>query len=77
MIRLRLLTFAFTLVTLIPLPLWLLANWFSWSMADFDCADGYWECRRHLVLPTVGGVGLALAAWGLLAWWLAREWKKY
>ncbi|MBY0306202.1 MAG: hypothetical protein K2W86_13775 [Sphingomonas sp.] len=58
------------------LCLWGVANWYEWSMADFDCADGYWECRRSLVGPVALQMGLPIAAWLVLAGLLVREWKK-
>ncbi|MBA3880052.1 MAG: hypothetical protein C0500_10090 [Sphingobium sp.] len=53
-----------------------LATLFAWTMADFDCADGYWECRKTMVGPLAMHLGLPLAAWLVLAGLLVREWKK-
>jgi hypothetical protein len=74
-IRLRLLIALFIAASF-ALALWLFANWFEWSMADFDCADGYWACRRNIVGPTVLRVGLAILFWAVPAWFLRREWKR-
>jgi hypothetical protein len=45
-------------------------------MADFDCADGYWACRRGIAGPTALRVGFGLLVWAIPAWLLLREWKK-
>jgi len=66
----------FLVVALLPLALWLFAHWFEWSMADFDCIDGYWECRRNIAGPMALRVGLAILAWVLLALLVVRQRKK-
>jgi hypothetical protein len=73
--KLRLLIVVFLAASFF-LALWLLANWFAWSMADFDCDDGYWACRREIAGPTALRVGLGLMAWAVPALLLLREWKK-
>ena len=55
----------------------LFGAWFSWSMADFDCIDGYWACRQPWLLrdgPWVAGV---ILAWIAAAVWLYRTREKF
>jgi hypothetical protein len=73
--KLKLLIVAY-LVASCVLALWLFANWYAWAMADFDCGDGYWACRRDIAGPTALRVGLALMLWVVPAFLLAREWRK-
>ena len=73
--RLKMLVTAF-IVASVLLALWLFANWYEWSMADFDCDDGYWECRRHLFGPTALRLGLPIAAWLGLIFLMRREGKR-
>jgi hypothetical protein len=73
--RLRLAILLF-LAASFALFLWLFANSFAWSMAEFDCIDGYWACRKHLIGPTVLNVSLGFLIWALLAAPLVREWYK-
>ena len=58
------------------LALWLFANWYDYSMADFDCAGSYWDCHRAVAGRVTLGVGLAVVGWGLWAGLLIRAWKK-
>jgi|GEM_PF-3122688 len=73
--KLGLLLGAFFLATCF-LALWLFANWIEWSMADFVCQKGYWECREALVWPIALRVGLSILAWGLLGLAVAWQWKR-
>ena len=66
---------AFLLATCF-LALWLFANWLQWSMADFACQRGYWECREDLIWPIALQVGLAVLGWVLLGLVVAWQWKK-
>jgi hypothetical protein len=60
------------------LMLWLLANWYEYSMSDFDCArDVAAACRRAGALRAGLHVAPALAVWGACALLLSRAWKKY
>lgn len=58
------------------LAIWLFANWIEWSMADFVCQKGYWECREGLMVPMALRVGLSILAWAVLGYFVARQWKK-
>lgn len=60
----------------LALAYWTFVNWFVWSMADFDCADGYWVCRRHLLDDVALQVGLPWLVWCGCAVALARFWKR-
>ncbi len=73
--KVRVIVMAFVLATGL-LGLWSFANWYEWSMAEFDCADGYWECRRSLIDRMALRLGLPFVAWSFLAGLLVREWKK-
>ena len=73
--KLGLLLGAFLLATCF-LAIWLFANWIEWSMADFVCQKGYWECREALVWPMALRVGLSVLAWVLLGFVVAWQWKK-
>jgi len=70
-----LLTLLFVLSAL-GLADWLFANWYVWSMADFDCDAGYWACRRPIIVSTALQCGVPLGAWIALGVLMAREWKK-
>ena len=52
------------------------ASFYTWSMADFDCFDGYFECR-HLWWGESGIiVGIAALAWlATLVWFLKTREK--
>jgi hypothetical protein len=54
----------------------LFVAWFSWGMADFDCADGYIECRH----PWFSEFGILVAVttllWTAAAIWLFKTRKK-
>lgn len=73
--RVKLLAMGFTLFSA-ALLFWLFVNWFAWSMADFDCDDGYWTCRRELIGPMALQIGLPLLGWLMFAWLLVRECKR-
>lgn len=73
--KVRILVIPFLLVTGL-LGLFGFALSFVRSMADFDCVDGYLECRKDIILPVALLLGLPIVAWLVLAWQLAREWKK-
>jgi len=51
----------------------LCANWFTWSMADFDCIDGYWACRNSLFSPMAIYLGIPLSIWTVLTALLIRQ----
>lgn len=70
--QLKFLIFGFVLFSA-GLCFWLFANWYAWSMADFDCVDGYWACRRRIMVPTILQVGLPSVAWMIFA---ALLWRK-
>jgi uncharacterized membrane protein len=73
--KLGLLLGAFLLATCF-LAIWLFANWLEWSMADFVCQKGYWECRQDLVWPMALRVALSILAWAVLGFFVARQWKR-
>lgn len=74
-LRVKLLIIALILATPM-LALWLFANWFSWEMADFDCADGYWACRQDHLDRLPLRIGLPMLLWLLIPLALWRELKK-
>ena len=59
------------------MALWLFAHWYSYAMADFDCAaDAATACRRAAFYKSVPYVVLPLllcCLWGFL---LVRAWKR-
>lgn len=75
MTRIRLLALGFALCSL-ALLFWLFVNWYVWSVADLDCVDGYWACRRTMIAPMALKVGLPMVAWLLFGAMLVREGKK-
>ena len=61
--------FIFSLTSVIAF-LVLLLSFFSWSMADFDCASGYLDCRRNW-FDEWGLVTITLAVcWAAAAFWI-------
>ena len=62
--RLALLAVA-TLACVLTLP----ATYYTWAMSDFDCFDGYYECRENWWTES----GL-LAAAVILAWLAVAMW---
>ncbi|MBI1402725.1 MAG: hypothetical protein GC147_05890 [Porphyrobacter sp.] len=60
--------FILAMVTAVATML-LLVSYFTWGMADFDCFDGYLECRHNWW--SNGGL-MALGA--ILGWLAAFAW---
>ncbi len=75
MTLLKILVFGFVLASLV-LAYLLFASSLAWSMAGFDCADGYWACRRNVAGEMAMILIPAMIVWGALGWLLVREWKK-
>lgn len=73
--KVRILVIALLLVTGL-VGLFVFAFSFAWSMADFDCVAGYWECSKDIIVPAALFLGLPIAAWSVLAGLLVRELKK-
>jgi len=55
---------------------WLFGAWYEWGMANFDCVEGYWACRRHIAGPVALYVILGLGVWAVPAILLLRAWNK-
>jgi hypothetical protein len=49
---------------------------FSWSMADFDCADGYLACRQLWFRNEGIWAGMIIISWSVGAAWLYRTREK-
>ena len=54
----------------------LIPAWFVWGMADFDCADGYIECRRSWFSEFGLFVAVIVIVWTAAAVWLFKTRKK-
>ena len=52
------------------------ASFYTWSMADFDCFDGYFECRRNWWGESGIVVGVAALAWVTTLIWFFNTRKK-
>ena len=63
--------FIFAMASVVGLMV-LALSFFSWSMADFDCASGYLNCRRmwwnEWGLMTI----FLVSTWAAAAFWLYR-----
>lgn len=72
---LKLFTFGFGLATL-GLAYLCFADWYAWSMVDFDyCAGTYWQCHRSAVPYFVISLGIPVVGWATYGWLLIRAWK--
>lgn len=56
--------FILAMVTVVATML-LFVAYFTWDMADFDCFDGYLECRRNWLSSS------GVMAFGAILGWLA------
>ena len=67
--------FLFAMLTIGAIVL-LFPAWYVWGMADFDCADGYLECRRSWFSKFGILVAGTVAIWTAAAVWLFKTRKK-
>ena len=53
----------------------LAASYYSWAMADFDCVDGYMECRRNWWTDAGLVAGGSVIVWLVTLIWFFRSRK--
>ena len=77
--RQQFLVIAFLVLSLL-MGLWLFANWYVYSMADFTCADvggDQAKCVRDIQYPIAIKVLASAILWIFGAVSLRREWMKH
>ena len=68
--------FIFALLSVVA-AIFLFVAWSGWVMAEFDCADGYLQCRRAWFHDNGVWVAGIIMAWAGAAIWLYRTREKH